>query len=338
MENNFHPLLALLLFLSSLIALVKSADWLLESTEKIGLKIGLSRFIIGALLVGLGTSLPELSASLAAVLQGETTIVVANAVGSNISNILLVIGFSAVLARRLTMTKNLIELDLPILVLSTLIFLWVAWDGEIVLLEALILLFSYLVYFLYTIFHDEEDETKELTPGYLPAVIDKVRIVAQRLKGKTAQDVHLAATDFAKLLAGIAGLAIGAKYLIVAVLSLSSSLHIAPSIISITAIALGTSLPELFVSARAAMKGFSDMAVGNIFGSNIFNILIVVGIPGLFGVLHVDHETITTGLVAMTMATFVFVLSALSQRIYVWEGILFMELYVLFVLKLFHVI
>lgn len=112
----------IVIFLASLVALVKGADWLLESSEKIGLSLGLSPFIIGVTIVGLGTSFPELISSLFAVFQGITEFVPANAIGSNIANILLVVGVSAVIGGRLVVTKSLIDLDLPLLAISTILF------------------------------------------------------------------------------------------------------------------------------------------------------------------------------------------------------------------------
>jgi cation:H+ antiporter len=109
-------------FIVSLVALVKSADWLLASSEKIGLSIGLSPFIVGVTIVAFGTSFPELVSSFVAVFQGVSEIVAANAIGSNIANILLVAGIAAIVAKRLSVTKDLIDLDLPLIAISTAIF------------------------------------------------------------------------------------------------------------------------------------------------------------------------------------------------------------------------
>ena len=109
----------------SLFILVKSADWLIASSEKIGLAVGLSPFIVGVTIVALGTSFPEVVASLAGVFQGVSQIVVANAIGSNIANILLVVGISAIVGKKLVVTKSLIDLDLPLLAIGTVLFLGV---------------------------------------------------------------------------------------------------------------------------------------------------------------------------------------------------------------------
>jgi len=338
---------SIILFVISLAVLVKGADWLLESAEKIGLKMGLSRFIVGALIVGLGTSLPELASSLAALGEGETTIVAANAVGSNVANILLVVGAAAVVASRLTMNKDLIELDLPMLVGSTALFAGVAWDGEVSVAEASFLVIAYIVYFAYTMFHTEELEEHNLPNGtYRKAVITKARAMTGVFFGKNGGNangndngngIRITFTDILKLIFGGVGLVIGAKYLIVSLLDISATFGILPGIISLSAVAFGTSLPELLVSIKAAMRGNSDIAIGNIFGSNIFNLLLVVGIPGMIMPLAVDGQTLFA-LMVMSVVTLLFVVSGLSQKIYIWEGSLFLLMYALFTAKIFGIL
>lgn len=324
-------------FILSLAVLVKSADWLLESAEKVGLRVGLSRFIVGALIVGLGTSLPELSASIAATVKGETTIVAANAIGSNIANMLLIVGVAAIFARKLTMTKNLIELDLPMLIGSTILFIGTSWDGVISYAEGLFLIGAFLVYFLYTIFHDEKTEERPANGGYIPAVIDKVRVLVSRFRVNESGKVRITVSDGIKLIIGILGLFMGAKYLIESITNLAVLMGVTPAVISITAVALGTSLPELIVSIKSVYRGHADMAVGNVLGSNIFNILIVVGIPALMAPIAVDAQTLWWGLPIMAMATLLFTVSAISKRIYIWEGSLYLIIYIFFIGKLFNI-
>jgi len=146
------------IFVLSLLVLVKGADWLLDSAEKIGVHFSLSPFVIGVLITGIGTSLPELAAGIAAVFQGAPEIVVANAVGSNMANILLVIGISAIVGGRLVITKNLIDLELPLLAISTVLFLGVVYDGIVTQLESLFLVVTYTIYLVYTVLNRGEKE------------------------------------------------------------------------------------------------------------------------------------------------------------------------------------
>ena len=319
----------ILIFLFSLTLLIKSADWLVESAEKIGLAFRISPFIIGVTIVAIGTSLPELASSVAAVLKDKTEIVSANAVGSNIANILLIIGISAVLARSLSVKRSLIDLDAPLLASTTILFLFIAWDKKINFVEGLLLLFAFLIYLLYTVFQrrEETEERQEV----LPSRIERREKEAQKLiKDKESLNWKV----FFFLILGVLGLAVGANYTIESMVQISKILHIPSSLIAITALAVGTSLPELIVSAKAALRKKYEMALGNVFGSNVFNLLLVVGIPSLIKNLNIDQQTFTIGIPMMVVATFLFVISGISKKIHIWEGAMYLIIYLFFVLKL----
>ena len=140
-----------LVFIVSLALLTKSSDWLLDSSEKIGLAAGLSPFIIGVTIVAFGTSVPELISSFFALAEGVSEIVIANAIGSNIANILLVVGCAALIGKRLKVTKDLIDLDLPLISLGTTIFFIVAWDGSVSRIESIVLVVTYIIFTYFSI-------------------------------------------------------------------------------------------------------------------------------------------------------------------------------------------
>lgn len=233
-------ILWIIVFVVSLAVLVKGADWLIIGAERIGIAIGLSPFIVGVTIVGFGTSLPELFSSFVAILQGILDVPVANAVGSNIANILLIVGISAVVARRLVVTKNLIDLDLPLLAISTVLLLGVLWDGKVSFGESVLMLIAYGIYLLYTVLHkdDEDDGGHEV----LPSRIERREHVSRKREFARPK---LVAKDFVFVLAGVVGLILGAKYLVDALVNLSAILNIATGVITVTAVAVGTSLPEL---------------------------------------------------------------------------------------------
>lgn len=321
----------IVIFIVSLALLVKSSDWLLESAERIGLALGLSSFVVGVIIVGVGTSFPELISSLFATFRGIYDVPTANAIGSNIANILLVIGIAAVIAKRLQVTKDLIDLDIPLLAISTVLFLGVAWDGQITFAEALILLITYSIYMAYTILHKEGEEVgppifRRVRAFSLMTVFGTLTKRVKKIEGK----------DILFLVIGLVGLVLGAQYLITSLVKISETAHIATGVIAVTAVALGTSLPELLVSIRAAMQGKSEVALGNIFGSNVFNILVVVGIPALFHSLTIDEATFRIGLPALIISTILFVISGISKRVHLWEGAMYIMVYALFVGKLFN--
>lgn len=327
----------IIIFILSLALLVKSADWFVESSEKIGLAFKISPFIIGVTIVSIGTSFPELASSVAAVLKGASEIVAANVVGSNIANILLIVGLSSVAARTLIVKRSLIDLDAPLLAASSVLFILIAWDRQIVFGEGILLLSAFLVYFLYTIFQRKEEiitpELTEVLPGTMEinasSFQDKSR--QKEINGKPSK-LNFEVLLF--LILGIAGLAIGANYTIESVLKLSELLKISSGLIAITAIAVGTSLPELVVSIRAALRKKYEIALGNVFGSNVFNVLIAAGIPALIRPLAIDDLTFLIGLPFLAIATLLFIISGISRRIHIWEGAMYLLIYILFIVKL----
>ncbi len=323
-----------MVFIMSLVALVKGADWLIASAEKIGLALGLSPFIVGVTIVGIGTSFPELFSSLAATLKGVTDVASANAIGSNIANILLIVGVSAIIGKRLTVTKSLIDLDLPLLAISTVLLLGVVWDGKITFTEALLMVITYGIYLLYTVLHKDIDDSPEISEVLPSRQERRKNIVTQKKKEKFVRP-KVALKDFIFLIVGILALVFGAKYLIDSLVNLSKILNIATGVIAITAVAVGTSLPELLVSAKAAFQRKSEVALGNIFGSNVFNALVVIGVPGLVRTLVLDPKTLAIGVPTMAFATLLFVISGISRRVHLWEGAFYLSIYILFIAKLF---
>lgn len=319
----------IVIFVLALGLVLKGADWLLESAERIGVAAGLSPFVVGVIIVGLGTSFPELVTAIVAVIQDVPEIVPANAIGSNIANILLIIGTAAVVGRRLTVTTDLIDLDLPLLAISTALLLGTVYDGLVTTIEALILLVTYGVYLVYTFIRQPaEDLGKE--EELLPSRVERRGILFSifRFGPVGLKDIWL-------FLIGAAALGVGSHFLIESVIALSAGLNIAPGVIAVTAVAFGTSLPELLVSVKAALESKSEVAIGNVFGSNSFNALVVIGLPGLFTNLPLDEQTLTLGVPAVAIATLLFVISGISRRMYLWEGAFYLALYVLFIGKLF---
>jgi len=326
-----------LIFIGSLALLVKGADWFVENSEKIGLAFKISPFIIGVTIVAIGTSFPELASSLVAVFKGATEIVAANVIGSNIANILLIVGLSAIAARRLAVRRSLIDIDLPLLASTTVLFGFIFWDGKIVWQEGILLLFAFFVYLFYTFtqrgVETEKSLPEEMVPGeiieVLPSRVErrKVKKLAERLNFRT----------FFFLILGIIFLCLGANYLIDSILELSQVLKIGVSVIAILGVAVGTSLPELVVSVRAALMKKYEIALGNIFGSNVLNLLLVMGLPALLKTLIIDEITFKIGFPFMIVATLLLVISGITRRVSVWEGSMFLLIYLLFVIKLFGI-
>jgi cation:H+ antiporter len=325
-------------FLISLFLLVKGSDWFVESAEKIGLALKISPFIIGVTIVSIGTSFPELFSSIAAVLKNTTEVISANVIGSNIFNILVIIGLSAVVARKLIVTRSLIDLDAPLLALSTVVLLFVCLDKKINFGEGIILLLAYLVYFLYTIYQrkgEKEEETPEIVE-VLPSRVERREKEAGIIEKEAVEKVRLDVKTFVLLFLGIFFVLFGADWTINSIIKLSEILKVSPALISIIALAAGTSLPELVVSAMAAAKKKYEISIGNIFGSNVFNGSFIVGICALIKPLVIDNLTFSVGLPFLIASTLLFVISGISRRIHIWEGSMYLLVYLLFLAKLFN--
>lgn len=321
----------IIIFIASLALLVKSADWVVESAEKIGLALKLSPFLIGVTIVAIGTSFPEIATTLTAALKGNTEFVVDTAFGSNIATILLIIGLAAVMSKKLVVTRSLIDLDAPLLAVSTVLVSFMVLDKKIVLGEGIILVAGFFVYLLYTIFHAREEEKEE---------IDILPLRPERREARVKKDLErtnkkLGFKVFLFLVIGIIGLTIGSNYIVEAVSVISMILNINPSFITITAVAVGTSLPELVVSIKAALRKKYELALGNVFGSNVFTIFLVIGLPATIRTLEVNETTLYIGLPYLIVATLLFVISGISRRIHMWEGLMYLLIFTLFIIQFF---
>lgn len=302
-------LLYLGLFILSLAVLLKGSDWFVESAEKIGLSFGISPFIIGVTIVAFGTSLPELASSIAAVLAGKSEIVIGNVVGSNITNIALVLGIVAIVGRKIYIEKDIMSTDIPLLLTSALLFYFIVHDQHVSILEAVLLLAALFVFLAYS-FKDGSDGEEQIR-------------------------VAVSWQSYGMLLLGGVLVYFGADYTILAISELSTIFGISSEIIALTLVALGTSLPELVVSIAAARRGNTEIAVGNVLGSNLFNTYAVLGIPALFGNLLIPANIISFSIPLMVGLTLLLTIMCLSKTISRWEGWMLVLIYCFFVLELF---
>lgn len=299
---------------ASLAVLIKASDFFTDSSEKIGLYLGVPQLIIGVTLVAMGTSLPELISSVFAAFYGYPEIVVGNVVGSNITNICLIIGIAAVVGGTLTTRYEHMNLYLTMLVGSQVFFALMIWNGVFTTLEAAICLVGMGVYLIYIVAFEREMEKS----GRVVARKSGVR--RPYLGWKTPLVFTLSA----------ALLYLGAKFTVEAVVRLSDILGVGREVIALTAVAVGTSLPELFVSILAARKGRSELAIGNVLGSNIFNSFAVMGVPALFARVVVPESILHFSLPLMLVLTLVFVLITRGKEVTKWEGWLLILFYLFF--------
>jgi len=240
-------------------------------------------------------------------------------VGSNITNILLVVGILAAVGGRVVIKRDLIKTELPIFFIATTHFLAVIWDGHVDRLEAMLLLGTFCAYMWYLFVEARQEDSIELT----------------RKNGGRAR---LEAKSLAFILVGVIAVLVGAHYTVGMVVNIATSMAVPIGLISIGAIALGTSLPELFVSLQAIKTGESELAIGNIFGSNAFNMLVVVGIPGLITPLFADAVVMELGLQILLAASLIFFVNGLAKQIMRWEGMMMLLFFSFFIIKLVNFI
>ena len=287
-------LLQIGIFVVAIAALLWASDRFVESAERIGLSLGISPFIIGVTIVAFGTSLPELATSIVAVIDGTSGIVVGNVVGSNITNIALVLGLTAVVVKNIDLEYNLWHIDIPFLWGSAFLLYFAVMDGSLSLYEAALFIVGIAIFLGYSL-KDQE-------------------------RADAADRPESGVKDWIFLILGGALVSLSATYVIEAITNISLILDIAPSVIALSAVAVGTSLPEVAVSLQAARKGKASIAVGNALGSNVFNTFIVMAIPRFFGPLEIPVDVLEVFLPLMIVMTILLGVMSNNRKITRWEG------------------
>jgi cation:H+ antiporter len=320
-------LMTSILFALGFVLLLGGAEFLVRGAVRLAIAAGISTLVVGLTVVAYGTSAPELAVSLQSSFAGEPDIAIGNVVGSNISNILLVLGLSAAVAP-LIVSQRLVRLEIPLMIGLSLLVLIMSWNGNIGQLEGLILAVGAVAYTVFAI-RQSRKETREIREEYDQGFDGKETQKSGRLQ---------IAIQVGMILLGLALLVLGARWLITGAVALAEWLGVSELIIGLTIIAVGTSLPEIATSFVAGLRGERDIAVGNAVGSNIFNILLVLGVcsavtPGGLPVttptLHFDMPV----MIAVAVASLpIFFTGYMIAR---WEGFLFLGYYVAFTLYLF---
>ena len=287
---------AIAALLAGLIILVWSADRFVIGAAATARSIGISPLVIGLTIVSLGTSAPEMFVSATAALDGAGALAVGNALGSNIANIGLVLGITA-LVSAIPLQKKLIKKEIPILLLVTIIAGLVLVDLELTMTDAAILIVT-LIIAVYLLFQQTSDSGESIIDEDEQAAIDET---------STGWAVFW-------LVAGLVALMVSSKMLVWGATYIAQAFGVSELVIGLTIVAIGTSLPELAASVASALKGHHDIAIGNVIGSNIFNLLAVLPIPALLSplsieevVLHRDYGTmlgLTIGLIVIIAISF----------------------------------
>jgi cation:H+ antiporter len=311
------------LFVAGLTALVVGAELLVRGASKLALSFGIAPLVVGLTIVAMGTSAPEVAVSVGAVMGGQTDIAVGNVVGSNIFNVLFILGISALIAP-LVVHLQVIRQELPIMLGAAVLLLVMGWDGNIAWFEAALLLVLTVVYTVFLIVQSRRAtaaEAAEYTEEIEPAA-------------PGAWDAKLPA-QIGLIVVGLVFLVLGSDWLVSSAVVFAKSMGVSDLVIGLTIVAAGTSMPEVATSVMAAIKGERDIAVGNVVGSNIFNILGCIGLSGVVAgstglalapsVMSFDIWV----LIAVTLACLPIFLS--GREIARWEGGFFLAYYVAYV-------
>lgn len=307
-----------------LVLLVVGAEALVRGASRLAARFGISPLIIGLTVVAFGTSAPETAVSIQASLNGSGDIAVGNVIGSNIANILLILGLSALVAP-LVVSRQLVRLDVPVMIGAGLLTFGLAWNGQVSRLDGFILLALLLAYTAFLVIVSKREKSRQ-----------QDEFVDEYGADETAKPFGWVFQLFLVLL-GLGLLIVGSNFLIEGAVALARALGLSELVIGLTVIAVGTSMPELATSLMAVYRGERDIAVGNIVGSCIFNLLLVLGAGAA---ISADGLSISPNALAFDLPVMLAVFAAClpiffsGYRINRWEGLMFFSYYIAYTLYL----
>ena len=301
--------------LLGLLLLVKGGDYLVDGSVAIAQRARLSRMVIGLTVVGFGTSMPELLVSLQSALMGNSGIAIGNVIGSNIANIALILGITA-LVHTIPTQRITLRLDLPFMLLANVLFIAVAMTGTIGRLAGIVGFLLLVAFVAYQVHNsrkasnasDEEGEQAE------PMALWKALVM---------------------IIVAFAAMVFGANRLVEGASDIARQLGVTDRVIGLTIVAVGTSLPELFASVMAAVKGETDMAIGNIIGSVTFNLLCVIGLSAAITPIHGSDIGFAFDYALMFgLGILLWLFLRTSYKMVRWEGAALTAIYVAYIVKL----
>lgn len=303
--------------LLSLVILYFGAEGLVSGAASLAKRIGISPLVIGLTIVSVGTSAPELLVSVKAALNHQGALSVGNVLGSNFFNVGVILGISA-LIYPLAVKRQLLKLDVPVMVATFLLFFLFFLDGTISRLEALIFVLMLITYITYMLITSRKEKP------------------AQKGEEEEIKMSKHWLLDILFIAAGLAALVYGSDLLVVNAMIIAGWLGMSEALIGLTIVAAGTSMPELATSVVAALKKRSDIAIGNVVGSNIFNILLILGVTGLIGPVSAPDIHYADGLFNLCIGVVLWLFMKHSSRIKRSQGAVFLAIYLIyFVYKLF---
>ena len=303
--------LEILLLVVGMVLLIKGADFFVDGSSNIAKALRIPAVIIGLTLVSMGTSAPELAVSITAAIQGKNDISLGNVVGSNTFNTFLILGASAMLIP-LLVDKGMKKFDIPIMLgiyALLLVFGFLITPGKLDIYESISLLVLFVGYMIFLFIRAKNDKTVE--EENTEPVSKKKIIISVILT-----------------IIGLAAIIFGSDLVVDNAEKLALRFGMSQTMVGLTIVAVGTSLPELVTSVVAAIKKENDIAVGNVIGSNIFNALLILGATSTILPLNLSNDSLIDLVVLFVSGLFVFIISRFSNNIKKWQGVLFVLLYI----------
>ena len=289
-------LINIVLLVMGIVVVLKGADWLTDGAVNIASRFGVSQMVIGLTIVAMGTSMPELCVSMVSALKGTPDLAVGNVVGSNTLNTLLIVGCSALVAP-IMVKRSSVRRDIPFAVLASLLMLIFCLDGGIGRLDAALLFILFAVFMFVTVKYGKNEGTETKTTEMAPL-------------GKAAL----------LLVVGLVCLILGSNLFVDNASFVASTLGVSDAVIGLPIVAGGPSLPELATSMVSAKKGNSDIAIGNVIGSNVFNILMIIGVTGLVKPMHIKGITSLDLIVMLASMLLLWFFCRTTYKVKRWEG------------------
>lgn len=313
-------IIEIIFILIGFLMLIKGADILVDGSSAIAKKLRVSEIIIGLTIVSIGTSMPELFVSTTSAIQGSSDISIGNVIGSNICNLLLILGVSSII-HPVKFHKETKWIENPMSIILSLIFLLICnINQDVSRIEGIILLVLFVVFLIYTIIMGKKSQDEEILQISLEDA-KKVSIIK----------------NIGLIILGIVALKIGGDLVVENAKLIAKALNISEKIIGLTIVAIGTSLPELVTSVTAAIKGESDIAIGNIVGSNIFNLLLIIGLSAVITPItynisyNFEIMILFIAMILMTIFPFIKPKDEMSRS----KGVIFTLFYIFYIIILF---
>lgn len=310
--------MVILMLLVGLVVLSVGAELLVRSASRLAAAVGISPLVVGLTVVAFGTSAPELVVSVQSAAAGQPDVAIGNVVGSNILNVLLILGLSAMIVP-LRVSQQLVRIEVPLMVCLSFVLLLLAWDGNVSRIDGLMLATGLVVYTVWAIVKSRREQAAIQAEYAAEFGVSEGELTARGI-----------AWNAVLLVVGLALLILGARWFIESAVTIARQLNVSELVIGLTIVAAGTSLPEIATSILAAIRGERDIAVGSVVGSNIFNIMAVLGISSLTSAsgIAVSNAALTLDIpimIAVAVACLpVFFTGHLIAR---WEGAVFFGYY-----------